>query len=86
MGALAAAREMKKTTVELIEGFLPLCVEGQQDHRALDVGPLPTFDWSHSHLHVHPHRCFGHIVVVGKDWERDELLGEWTGRTLCSAR
>jgi hypothetical protein len=43
--ALAAAREMREITVELIESFPPLRIEGQHDHRALGVGPFPTFDW-----------------------------------------
>ena len=55
--------------VQLREGSFPFGIKGQGDHRAISIGPLPSFDWQESHVRVALYHGCGHIVVPSKGQE-----------------
>jgi hypothetical protein len=45
MRTLLAWDEERNAMIELREGRSPFGIKGQGDHRAISIGPLPSFNW-----------------------------------------
>ena len=71
--------------VQLIESGSPLRIEGQRDHAAIGISPLPTFHRQQVvDVHVCPDLRFGDVVAPCKSQQRDEVLGKWPRSALCT--
>ena len=55
--------------VDMVESSFPFGIEGEGDHCAISISPLPSFGWQQVDIYMGQHLRFGHIVVLRKGKE-----------------